>query len=86
MALSPSIVEFYISCLERTSINFILFQEKKKKESEGQSSENASDTTNKEDKEEQLINLRPLNMEDMRQAKSQVGLAGIPLHKWLHNT
>ncbi|RZB91807.1 ATPase family AAA domain-containing protein 1-A isoform B [Glycine soja] len=42
--------------------------EKKKREAEGQSSEDAS---NNKDKEEQEITLRPLNMEDMRQAKSQ---------------
>ncbi|KAG4952439.1 hypothetical protein JHK85_046306 [Glycine max] len=43
--------------------------EKKKREAEGQSSEDAS---NNKDKEEQEITLRPLNMEDMRQAKTQV--------------
>ncbi|XP_020220910.1 putative cell division cycle ATPase [Cajanus cajan] len=43
--------------------------EKKKREAEGQSSEDAS---NNKDKEDQEITLRPLNMEDMRQAKSQV--------------
>ncbi|RZB61547.1 hypothetical protein D0Y65_044033 [Glycine soja] len=42
--------------------------EKKKREAEGQSSEDAS---NNKDKEEQEIALRTLNMEDMRQAKSQ---------------
>ncbi|KAL1319449.1 hypothetical protein HN51_071739 [Arachis hypogaea] len=41
--------------------------EKKKKETEGQSSEDAS-----ENKEDHQITLRSLNMEDMRQAKSQV--------------
>ncbi|RYR56060.1 hypothetical protein Ahy_A05g021869 [Arachis hypogaea] len=40
--------------------------EKKKKETEGQSSEDAS-----ENKEDNQITLRSLNMEDMRQAKSQ---------------
>ncbi|KAG5108926.1 hypothetical protein JHK84_045833 [Glycine max] len=45
-------------------------EEKKKREAEGQSSEDAS---NNKDKEEQEITPRPLNMEDMRQAKSQVG-------------
>ncbi|KAG5100265.1 hypothetical protein JHK82_045317 [Glycine max] len=44
--------------------------EKKQREAEGQSSEDAS---NNKDKEEQKIKARPLNMEDMRQAKSQVG-------------
>ncbi|CAL0302962.1 unnamed protein product [Lupinus luteus] len=44
--------------------------EKKKKEPESQGSEDAS--SNEEDKEEVEIMLRPLNMEDMRQAKSQV--------------
>ncbi|XP_027357775.1 putative cell division cycle ATPase isoform X1 [Abrus precatorius] len=43
--------------------------EKKKREAEGQNSEDAS---NNKDKEEHEITLRPLNMEDMRQAKSQV--------------
>ncbi|XLT95767.1 hypothetical protein HN873_017429, partial [Arachis hypogaea] len=42
--------------------------EKKKKETEGQSSEDAS-----ENKEDNQITLRSLNMEDMRQAKSQMG-------------
>ncbi|XP_019453361.1 PREDICTED: peroxisome biosynthesis protein PAS1-like isoform X1 [Lupinus angustifolius] len=44
--------------------------EKKKKAAEGQGSVDASN--NEEDKEEREITLRPLNMEDMRQAKSQV--------------
>lgn len=43
--------------------------EKKKKEAEEQSSE---DGTNNKDSEVQEIILRPLNMEDMKQAKSQV--------------
>ncbi|KAK7343715.1 hypothetical protein VNO77_12692 [Canavalia gladiata] len=42
-------------------------KEKKKMEAEVQSSEDASNA-----KEEQVIALRPLNMEDMRQAKSQI--------------
>jgi len=50
--------------------HFVLFQEKKKTEAEVQSSENASDA--KGDKDHQVITLRPLNMEDMRLAKSQV--------------
>ncbi|XP_028764702.1 peroxisomal biogenesis factor 6 isoform X4 [Neltuma alba] len=41
-----------------------------KKAAEKQNSEDASDT--QDDGEEQVIALRPLNMEDMRQAKSQV--------------
>ncbi|KAK7391309.1 hypothetical protein VNO78_19723 [Psophocarpus tetragonolobus] len=45
-------------------------KEKKKMEAEVQSSENSLDAN--EDKENQVITLRPLNMEDMRQAKSQV--------------
>ena len=44
-----------------------MYQEKKKKEVEGQNSEDASDNI-----EDQEITLRSLNMEDMRQAKSQV--------------
>ncbi|KAA8539987.1 hypothetical protein F0562_026679 [Nyssa sinensis] len=44
---------------------------KKQKAEEGQSSEDASDTK-EEGKEEKEITLRPLNMEDMRQAKNQV--------------
>ncbi|XP_019449730.1 PREDICTED: uncharacterized protein LOC109352274 isoform X2 [Lupinus angustifolius] len=44
--------------------------EKKKKEPEGQGSEDA--LGNEQDKEELEIMLRPLSMEDMRQAKSQV--------------
>ncbi|CAK9176935.1 unnamed protein product [Ilex paraguariensis] len=42
----------------------------KQKTEEGQSSEDASDR--KEGREERAIILRPLNMEDMRQAKNQV--------------
>ncbi|XAR71678.1 Adenosinetriphosphatase [Bertholletia excelsa] len=44
---------------------------KKQKAEEGQSTEDASDTK-EEGKEERVITLRPLNMEDMRQAKNQV--------------
>ncbi|CBI22603.3 uncharacterized protein LOC100257581 [Vitis vinifera] len=46
-------------------------KEKKQKADEGQSSEDASDAK-EEAKEEKEIVLRPLNMEDMRQAKNQV--------------
>lgn len=46
-------------------------QKKKKKDEEGQSNEDDSDAK-EEDKEERVITLRPLNMEDMRQAKNQV--------------
>ncbi|KAK7270455.1 hypothetical protein RIF29_23604 [Crotalaria pallida] len=45
-------------------------KEKKRKEAEDQSSEDASNAT--EDKEDQVITLRPINMEDMRQAMGQV--------------
>ncbi|XP_075484306.1 uncharacterized protein LOC142524287 isoform X1 [Primulina tabacum] len=44
---------------------------KKQKHEEGQSLEDAS-TPKEETKEEKVISLRPLNMEDMRQAKNQV--------------
>ncbi|QCD94706.1 spastin [Vigna unguiculata] len=44
--------------------------EKKKRETEGQNSEDVSN--NNDNKEDQEITLRPLNMEDMKQAKSQV--------------
>lgn len=46
-------------------------QEKKKREEAAKSSEDASETK-EEAKEERVITLRPLNMEDMRQAKNQV--------------
>ncbi|CAA0830847.1 P-loop containing nucleoside triphosphate hydrolases superfamily protein [Striga hermonthica] len=46
-------------------------KEKKKRGEEGQGSEDAS-TAKEETKEEKVISLRPLNMEDMRQAKDQV--------------
>ncbi|KAL9374851.1 hypothetical protein Peur_031730 [Populus x canadensis] len=46
-------------------------KEKKQKAEEGTSSEDAADTT-EEGKEESVIILRPLNMDDMRQAKNQV--------------
>ncbi|OMO99824.1 hypothetical protein CCACVL1_03594 [Corchorus capsularis] len=45
--------------------------EKKKREEAGKSSEDASETK-EENNEEREITLRPLNMEDMRQAKNQV--------------
>ncbi|GMI99642.1 hypothetical protein like AT4G28000 [Hibiscus trionum] len=45
-------------------------QEKKRREEAGNSAADASDT--KDENEEQVISLRPLNMEDMRQAKNQV--------------
>ncbi|KAI8540431.1 hypothetical protein RHMOL_Rhmol09G0263700 [Rhododendron molle] len=44
---------------------------KKQKDEEGQSKEDASDAK-EESTEERAITLRPLNMEDMRQAKNQV--------------
>ncbi|KAJ7969859.1 p-loop containing nucleoside triphosphate hydrolases superfamily protein [Quillaja saponaria] len=44
--------------------------EKKRTDAEGQSSEDSSDK--KEGKEDKVITLRPLDMEDMRQAKNQV--------------
>ncbi|XP_057473269.1 peroxisomal ATPase PEX6-like isoform X3 [Actinidia eriantha] len=44
---------------------------KKQKAEEGQSTDDASDPK-EEGKEERVITLRPLNMEDMRQAKNQV--------------
>ncbi|KAH7538125.1 uncharacterized protein LOC107414667 [Ziziphus jujuba] len=47
-------------------------KEKKKKEAESKSSEDSSETAKEENKEEQVITLRPLNMEDMKQAKNQV--------------
>ncbi|KAK6117661.1 hypothetical protein DH2020_048623 [Rehmannia glutinosa] len=49
-------------------------KEKKQRDEEGQSSEDASDSAPKEEetKEEKVISLRSLNMEDMRQAKNQV--------------
>ncbi|KAL2454483.1 P-loop containing nucleoside triphosphate hydrolase superfamily protein [Abeliophyllum distichum] len=47
--------------------------EKKQKDQEGQSSQDDSASASKEEtKEERVITLRPLNMEDMRQAKNQV--------------
>ena len=46
-------------------------QKKKQKAEEGQSTDDASDPK-EEGKEERVITLRPLNMEDMRQAKNQV--------------
>ncbi|KAL0452452.1 UNVERIFIED_CONTAM: Spastin [Sesamum latifolium] len=46
-------------------------KEKKQRDKEGQSSEDAS-APKEETKEEKVISLRPLNMEDMRQAKNQV--------------
>lgn len=45
-------------------------QERKKKEAEGQNSDDPS--TKNDDVEERVITLRPLNMEDLRHAKNQV--------------
>jgi hypothetical protein len=47
------------------------------KKEEGTSSEDAADTK-EEGKEESVIILRPLNMDDMRQAKNQVSLHEFP--------
>jgi hypothetical protein len=76
--------------LADTFLGFLLpsisLKEKKQKAEEGTSSEDAADTkeegTSSEDaadkkeegKEESVIILRPLNMDDMRQAKNQVSL------------
>ncbi|KAL0304352.1 UNVERIFIED_CONTAM: Spastin [Sesamum radiatum] len=46
-------------------------KEKKQRDAEGESSKDAS-ATKEDTKEEKVISLRPLNMEDMRQAKNQV--------------
>ncbi|PPS09358.1 hypothetical protein GOBAR_AA11276 [Gossypium barbadense] len=46
-------------------------QERKRREEASKNSEDASDTKD-ENEEERVIALRPLNMEDMRQAKNQV--------------
>ncbi|KAK8494864.1 hypothetical protein V6N12_013861 [Hibiscus sabdariffa] len=46
-------------------------QEKKRREEAGKSPENASETKD-DNTEEEVITLRPLTMEDMRQAKNQV--------------
>ena len=74
--------------LADTFLGFLLpsisLKEKKQKAEEGKSSEDAADTkeegtssedaadTKEEGKEESVIILRPLNMDDMRQAKNQV--------------
>lgn len=50
---------------------YLELQEKKKREAQGKSTEDASETK-EEEKEDQEITLRALNMEDMRQAKNQV--------------
>ena len=55
----------------------ISLKEKKQKSEEGTSSEDAADTK-EEGKEESVIILRPLNMDDMRQAKNQVSLHEFP--------
>jgi hypothetical protein len=80
--------------LADTFLGFLLpsisLKEKKQKAEEGTSSEDAADTkeegTSSEDaadkkeegKEESVIILRPLNMDDMRQAKNQVSLHEFP--------
>ncbi|ESQ43220.1 hypothetical protein EUTSA_v10012687mg [Eutrema salsugineum] len=47
-------------------------QESKKREEAGKSTEEAKEEEKEEASEERVITLRPLNMEDMRQAKNQV--------------
>jgi len=47
-------------------------QERKKKALEKQDSADDSDQAKEENKEEETIVLRPLTMEDMKQAKAQV--------------
>lgn len=47
-------------------------QEKKKRQAEAKRSGDASDT---KDEKDQVITLRPLNMEDLKHAKGQVGLS-----------
>jgi hypothetical protein len=80
--------------LADTFLGFLLpsisLKEKKQKAEEGTSSEDAADTkeegTSSEDaadkkeegKEESVIILRPLNMDDMKQAKNQVSLHEFP--------
>ena len=69
------------------SLWFFFLQEKKQKADEGQSSEDASDAK-EEAKEEKEIVLRPLNMEDMRQAKNQVTTSESHFSSWnaMHKT
>ena len=74
----PSIVFFLLAFSNKFSTVdqwcffwFFFSQKKLQKADEGKSSEDASDTK-EEAKGEKVIVLRPLNMEDMRQAKNQV--------------
>lgn len=56
----------------------IILQERKRKAEEGEKT--GEDSDNKEaDKGERVITLRPLNMEDMKQAKNQVSINGVYL-------
>lgn len=56
----------------------IILQERKRKAEEGENT--GEDSDNKEaDKGERVITLRPLNMEDMKQAKNQVSINGVYL-------
>lgn len=50
----------------------MILQAKKKKAQENNSDSEASTETKETEKQEEPIVLRPLNMEDMRQAKNQV--------------
>ncbi|KAL6509280.1 hypothetical protein OROGR_022590 [Orobanche gracilis] len=60
-------------------------KKKKRKDDEGKSSEDASSATLEVTKEEKVISLRPLNMEDMRQAKNQIeGSAEVRLRQTIH--
>jgi len=61
-------------------VSIASYQEKKKKEAESVNSEDAS---NNNDNDEPEIILRPLSMEDMKQAKNQVGWTKNHSLKWL---
>lgn len=70
-------VFLFITCstqLNRGELLYCVYfsQEKKEKAEEGDSSAESSE--NREEDGEQTITLRPLNMEDFRQAKNQASL------------
>ena len=61
-----------LSCILIFCFQLLILQERKKKAQEKQDSSDDSDQAKGENKEEEPIVLRPLTMEDMKQAKAQV--------------
>lgn len=79
-------IEFYLRLtfgfgFHFSSLFLLTLQEKKRRAEEGQKS---GDTSAKENREERVITIRPLNMEDFKEAKNQVN-SSLSLRKLLSN-